>query len=119
MKKKDENVLSEELIAACGLTPEEVVEFEDALSLAATAELLPDNEEKMYNKIDKVFPDDIDKGIDLMVEISKKDPDFFTQLVALTEINDSVRENPPAKIEKLSAGDIVNSQAKEIIDSLK
>ena len=119
MKKKDENVLSEELIAACGLTPEEVVEFEDALNLAATAELLPDNEDKLYNKIDKVFPDDIDKGIELIAKISNKDPDFFTQLVALTEVNDSVREDPPAKIEKLTAGDIVNSQAEEIIDSLK
>lgn len=118
MKKKETDVLSKEFIEACGLNAEEVAEIEGALALADTAEMLPENEDKIYNKIEKVIPDDIDKGIEFIGELSNKDPKFFAQLVALTEINDSVREEPPAEIKKLSADERLDTEVKEIIENL-
>lgn len=118
MNKKDENILSEEFIKACGLTVEEVADLEAALALADTVEMLPENEDKLFDKIEKTIPNNIDEGLDVFADLCNKDPKFFAQLVALAEINDVVSEAPAPTTTKLSKDDLLDARAHEILNSL-
>ena len=85
MKNKNENFFTEEEEAYLRVIGEYDA-IQNALALTQTLDLLPDNPKKLLDRIDKEIPDDFNAGVKKLIKISKKDPKFFKQIIALTEV---------------------------------
>ena len=118
--KKNENkeILPKELLEKYAFTAEEIELLKDADALCDTADMLPDDADKFIDKIVKEFPDDYDGAWKKFAEIMQKDPKFFAQIIALNEISNSVSEDKPAIVQKLSTEQIKSKTTDEIVNDL-
>jgi hypothetical protein len=57
-KNVEQEVLPKKVLEICNFTDEEIEMLKDADALVATADRLPDNPDKLIDKIIKEFPDD-------------------------------------------------------------
>lgn len=91
--------------------------IQNALALAETIDLLPDDPKKLLDRIDKEIPDDFESGVKKLIKISKKDPKFFKQIIALTEVLHEVQEGEDAtstKVEKVDLSTIHQEKDEEV-----
>lgn len=120
MKKNnvENEILPKDLIEKYNFTEEELELIKDAQALVETADMLPDDPDKFMNKLEKAIPNDFDAGWKALAEIAKKDPKFMSQIVALNEISNSVVEEQPPVIEKLSTEQVKEQEADEIVSDV-
>jgi hypothetical protein len=91
----------------------------DAIALAETVDLLPDDPQVLLDRIDKEIPDDFVEGVAQLVKIAKKDPKFFNQIVALLEVlseAEEVEDASEGSVEKVSLADIEQEKDDEIYE---
>ncbi len=111
-------LFTKEEIEKYGITPEDLELFNDAEALSATVEMLPEDADKILERLDKEIPDDYEQGFKKLAEIAEKDPKFFQQILALYEVTNSVREVPPAKTEKVSLDAVEEAKREEAINQI-
>lgn len=111
------NTFTDEEIAEFGLTEADLGIFKDAEALVQTVDMLPDDPDKLLNKIEKEIPDDIEAGFTKLTEILEKDQKFYAQIVALNEAINAVSEFEP-QTEKLSLSDIQKEKDSEMANQI-
>ena len=116
MKNKNEKFFTEEEEAYLRVIGEYDA-IQNAIALSETIDMLPDNPKKILDRIDKEIPDDFTAGVKKLIKISKKDPKFFKQIIALTEILSEVKEEDGAsstKVEKVDLSAISQEKDDEV-----
>ena len=85
--------------------------FLKGINYANTVDLLPDNPTELFEKIYKTIPKNYNDAILALRDISKNDPTFFIQIIALVEVMDAVSLKTPktseVKVEKISSKELL------------
>ena len=105
MKNKNGNFFTEEEEAYLRVIGEYDA-IQNAVALSDTIDLLPDDPKKLLDRIDKEIPDDFAAGVKKLIKISKKDPKFFKQIIALTEILNEAKEGEDSSSTKVEKVDL-------------
>ena len=67
-----------------GVSDEEIRNLKVSLNLVNAANTIPEDINAFLEKIENYFPkDDVQKTIAMFFELAEKDPEFFTQIVAM------------------------------------
>ncbi len=119
-KQKVENVgelpFTPEELALLNFSQEELEVLLDAESLRQTVDMLPEEPDAILSRLDKDVPADIEGAFNKMTELSKTDPEYVKQLVAMNEIFGDVRPEKAASVEKV---DIKSERVNEGLEELK
>lgn len=118
MKKNnnlENEILPQDIIEKYNITAEELEMLKDAQAIVDTVAMLPDNAEKFIDKIQKEFPNDYDGAWKKFAEVIQKDPKFLNQLIAFNEISNTVSEEKPPVVEKLSSNQLKSKHTDELI----
>lgn len=113
----ENSILTPEEIKTLGLSQEEVDTLDYASYLCDTADILPEEPEKVFELMDKKLPEDYTKGVEKMFEMTEKDPKTLEQLLALYEVANSVKEVEPT-VEKLSVSQVKKDSDEEFLNSI-
>lgn len=113
----ENSILTPEEIKTLGLSQEEVNTLDYASYLCDTADILPEEPEKVFELMDKKLPEDYTKGVEKMFEMAEKDPKTLEQLLALYEVANSVKEVEPT-VEKLSVSQVKKDSDEEFLNSI-
>lgn len=113
----ENSILTPEEIKTLGLSQEEVDTLDYASYLCDTADILPEEPEKVFELMDKKLPEDYTKGVEKMFEMAEKDPKTLEQLLALYEVANSVKEVEPT-VEKLSVSQVKKDSDEEFLNSI-
>ena len=113
----ENSILTPEEIKTLGLSQEEVDTLDYASYLCDTADILPEEPEKVFEVMDKKLPEDYTKGVEKMFEMAEKDPKTLEQLLALYEVANSVKEVEPT-VEKLSVSQVKKDSDEEFLNSI-
>lgn len=113
----ENSILTPEEIKTLGLSQEEVNTLDYASYLCDTADILPEEPEKVFELMDKKLPEDYTKGVEKMFEMAEKDPKTLEQLLALYEVANSVKEVEPT-VEKLSVSQVQKDSDEEFLNSI-
>lgn len=113
----ENSILTPEEIKTLGLSQEEVDTLDYASYLCDTADILPEEPEKVFELMDKKLPEDYTKGVEKMFEMAEKDPKTLEQLLALYEVANSVKEVEPT-VEKLSVSQVQKDSDEEFLNSI-
>ena len=113
----ENSILTPEEIKTLGLSQEEVNTLDYASYLCDTADILPEEPEKVFELMDKKLPEDYKKGVEKMFEMAEKDPKTLEQLLALYEVANSVKEVEPT-VEKLSVSQVQKDSDEEFLNSI-
>ncbi len=120
LKKSIPDDLAEKL----GLTPEEAIEFDEAMSLVETIEMLENDDiDKLIERFYAEIPDDFDAGLKKFMELAQSDPAFISKIIAIQQIiqasDDTLEIAPPPVVEKINVKEIKNEQTSIENDALK
>lgn len=96
MEQLDKNEfmpLTEEEIKEIGFTPEELEIIRNAEAMAQTADILPEDPDELYAKMEKLFPgnDNLNQVFEKLNALGKTNPDLLIQMVALSEVTNSAK----------------------------
>ena len=70
-----------------GMSAEEIENLKTSLSLVEEADKLPDDITALLERIENYFPkDDVGATVEMLFELTEKDPDFFNQIIALQAV---------------------------------
>ena len=106
-----------------GVSDEEIRNLKVSLNLVNAANTIPEDINAFLEKIENYFPkDDVQKTIAMFFELAEKDPEFFTQIVAMQALL-GVEDSP---IEDTHIGDALrqiraaetNEQKEELTNEL-
>lgn len=116
-------VFTDKELEELGFTEEEISDIEAAETFSKIADVLPDSDDaldKLFERIDKEFPDDAEpeKVVERYKELSKSDPKFLDQILAIEFLISQVTPVPEPKTEKVSL-DAIESIQKGIEESEK
>ncbi len=122
MNNKNENksiismIFTDKELAELNFTPEEIGNIERAELISQMAAILPDSEKEMeafFAKCEATFPPSTDAMATAQkyAELQKTDPEFLSQIIALSGLIDEVEEIKPAETEKISLADIEKEKA--------
>ena len=92
-----------------GISEDEIDTLKNADAIKQTVDLLPDEKHmaKFMASVRKTFANkDIGKELMKFLELSKKDPEYFLQVIALFEVSDINDFTPKASIEKVSVAQV-------------
>ncbi len=122
MKSNKEQVLEEKFsmfsdkdfdeMKALGLSEDEIESIKNACAIVDTAEKLPKNIDKFFEKFNKVFPADVGKAMEVWTNLPKTDPKFFEELICLMECLKVVSVETP-KVEKVQKQTISSEKLSE------
>ena len=105
MENNQTPILSEEdfeKLKQRGVSDAEIRNLKVSLNLVEAANAIPDDIEAFLEKIENYFPkDDAAKTVAMFFELAEKDPEFFTQIVAMQTLL-GVEDSP---IEETHVGD--------------
>lgn len=96
MEQLDKNEfmpLTEEEIKEIGFTPEELEIIRNAEAMAQTIDILPEEPDELYAKMEKLFPgnDNLDQVFEKLAGLEKNNPELLVQMVALSEATNSAK----------------------------
>ncbi len=104
-------------LRALGLTDEEFEVLQNAETIKASVDMLPDDDkgmEKLAAKIKDIFAGkNTGKEIMQFFSLAEKDVDLFTQIAMFFKVVDMYREEPAAVTEKISLADISAEKEKQ------
>ena len=73
-------------LAKDGLTEEEIEILKDASAIAETLNILPDDVGEVFNKYEQMPTKTYGETIEGLIAIAQRDPKFFAQLMAITDL---------------------------------
>lgn len=111
-------LFSPDELAVLGFSKDEIDVLYSADALSDTVALLPEENksEKVIEDMKKyvvIKNDNLEESISEFLQLAETHPDVFTELYALKELVNSVKEEEPATTQKLSADDIKQAQLEE------
>ena len=122
MKKSNfqECPFTESELKILNLSDSEMSDLLDAHAIAATAEMLPENPDKLIDRMNKEFPDDAEGIFKKYAELCKTDPEFIIQIIAMTEAMSEIKieDQSKAKVEKITAAAIKQSKTADDINKI-
>lgn len=93
--------------------------IEQAMAVADTIDLLPDDPEAFLDKLSAMLTDNYNKNVKILKKLEKDNPVFFTQILALFKVLSEVRDTEAnTSVEKLDLEAIKKQERKEIIDQV-
>lgn len=116
-------LFTKEEIEAYGFTPAELDTLQEAESILRTANMLPEEPDKILDRIDKEIPNDANQAYAKFFGFADSDPEFFKLLLAFNEIVGTVSEvsefpteapTENANVQKLSADEMHNQVVEEL-----
>ena len=119
MSKEKKSIIStiftDAQLKELNFTPEEIEAIEDAEAISQMIDILPSEEKDMdafYDKINATFPpsSDIESTFNKYVELSKTDPKFFEQIIAMSLLLDTIEDVPQASAQKVSLAEIAKEK---------
>lgn len=67
-----------------GLSEEEISNLKVSMNLVEAGNAVPEDIEAFLEKVENYFPkDDVAKTIEMFFELAEKDPEFFTEIIAM------------------------------------
>ena len=67
-----------------GLSEEEISNLKVSMNLVEAGNAVPEDVEAFIEKVENYFPkDDVAKTIEMFFELAEKDPEFFTEIIAM------------------------------------
>lgn len=120
VKKENKSIISsiftDEQLKRLNFSKEEIEIIEEAALIRQAADVMPNSEAEMdafFQKLDATFPpsSDLAGTFNKYMDLMKTDPKFFSQIVAMNALLDTVEDEPEAKTEKISVKDIKKEKA--------
>ena len=120
VKKENKSIISsiftDEQLKRLDFSEEEIEIIEEAALIRQAADVMPNSEAEMdafFQKLDETFPPSSDMAgtFNKYMDLMKTDPKFFSQIVAMNALLDTVEDEPEAKTEKISVKDIKKEKA--------
>ncbi len=111
-------------LAELDFSPEEIEAIENAELISRAAAIMPDSEKEMdafFEKFDATFPPSVDAvgTYKKFMELTKSDPVFIQQIIAMNALVDVVEEVPPAETSKVSLDEIKMEQSVQLDEERK
>ena len=105
--------VSQEDIEFYGYTPEEVAIIEQAENLSRVVDYIPADEKSYKAFVDKfntVVPENPVEAYKVLATMADTDPEFLTQILAISAVLDGIEEMPAPQVESVSVESIKKLQ---------
>lgn len=120
MKKNNNNdlIFTPEELKELKFTEEELELFEDTRAIVETAETLPENPDKLLDFYNKKVPNDFEKALNALGELSKSNPKFVQDLLSMFYLMEDVEQEPAPEVQKVTLSDINAEKNDDLLNRL-